>query len=106
MADAAPAKSEESTAAGATTQAGESATGVGIVGLVAGPPAVLVKPRPLPDKRNWVAVITLGAASAVWLGVGIGMTVASRSARSDADRHREQSRQLNEPCIEPQSDLI
>ncbi|WP_437297716.1 hypothetical protein [Sorangium sp. So ce426] len=81
--DAAPTKSEESPAAGATTERGGGATDVGIVGPVAGPPAVLVEPRPLPDKRNWVPVITLGAASAVWLSVGIGMTVASNNASAD-----------------------
>jgi hypothetical protein len=42
-----------------------------------------MEPRPLPDKRNWVPVITMGAASAVWLGVGIGMTVASNNASED-----------------------
>ncbi|WP_437531687.1 hypothetical protein WME79_03180 [Sorangium sp. So ce726] len=106
-ADAALAKNEASTAPGATTEGGESATGAGIVGLVTGPLAVLVEPRPLPDKRmNWVPVITLGAASAVWLGVGIGMTVASRNARSDADGHRAQIQQMHGQCIEPPSDLI
>lgn len=83
MADATLAKSEASTTAGVTTAGGGSATGAGIVGLVAGPPAVVVEPRRLPDKRNWVPVITLGAASAVWLGLGIGMTVASNSASAD-----------------------
>ncbi|WP_437914712.1 hypothetical protein WME73_03365 [Sorangium sp. So ce302] len=83
-ADAAPTKNEASTAPGATTEGGGSATGARIVGLVAGPQAVLAEPRPLPEKRrNWVPVITMGAASAVWLGVGIGMTVASNNASAD-----------------------
>ncbi|WP_437531693.1 hypothetical protein WME79_03190 [Sorangium sp. So ce726] len=82
-ADAVLANSDGPTAAGATTEGGGSLTGAGIVGPVAKPPAVLVEPRPLLDKRNWVPVITLGAASAVWLGVGIGMTMASNKASAD-----------------------
>ncbi|WP_437906975.1 hypothetical protein WME95_03375 [Sorangium sp. So ce327] len=107
QAEVALATTEGPPVAGATTEGGVSATGAGIVRPVTGPPAVLVEPRPLPDKRrNWVPVITLGAASAVWLGVGIGMTVASRNARSDADGHRAQIEQVHGQCIEPPSDLI
>ncbi|WP_437761668.1 hypothetical protein WMF27_03525 [Sorangium sp. So ce281] len=104
-ADAALAKSEESPAAGATTERGGGATDVGIVGPVAGPPAVLAEPRPLPDNRNWVPVITLGAASAVWLGVGIGMTVASRNARSEADAQRAAILSQGPGCVHAPSDV-
>ncbi|WP_437636426.1 hypothetical protein [Sorangium sp. So ce854] len=100
------AKSEGSRAAGTTAEGGGSVTGAGSVGPVAGQPAVPVEPQPPPEKRSWVPVIALGAASAVGLGVGIGMTVLSRNARSDAEGYREQIRQANGRCIEPPSELI
>ncbi|WP_437734957.1 PEGA domain-containing protein [Sorangium sp. So ce1335] len=96
----------EAQASGVKTEGGGSATGAGVVGPVAGQPAVPVEPPPPPEKRSWVPVIALGAASAVGLGVGIGMTVMSRNARSDAEGYREQIRQANGRCIEPPSELI
>ncbi|WP_437623725.1 PEGA domain-containing protein [Sorangium sp. So ce1151] len=78
------AKSEGPTAAGTTTEGGGSATGAGAVGPVARPPALPVEPQPVPEKRSWVPVIALGAASVVGLGVGVGTTVASNSANSEA----------------------
>ncbi|WP_437992406.1 hypothetical protein [Sorangium sp. So ce145] len=93
----------EAQAAGATAEGDTGVTAAAPV--VEHPPAMPVE-RPPPPKRNWVPVITLGAASAVWLGVGIGMTVASRNARRDADGHRAEIRQVHARCIEPPSDLI
>ncbi|WP_437798780.1 PEGA domain-containing protein [Sorangium sp. So ce693] len=96
-------KSEAQTA-GAKTEGGAGAAGVGAGAPVMGqPPAGPVEP---PPKKNWVPVIALGAASAVGLAVGITSTVLSRNARSDAEGYREQIRQANGGCIDPQSDLI
>ncbi|WP_437906972.1 hypothetical protein WME95_03355 [Sorangium sp. So ce327] len=105
-ADAAPGKSEASTAPGATTEAGGSATAAGSVGLVAAPSAVLVERQPLPDKRNWVPMITLGAASAMWLGVGIGMTVASSGARDDAHKQSAEILQGVAQCVRPEPSWV
>ncbi|AGP33785.1 hypothetical protein [Sorangium cellulosum] len=77
------AKSEAQAAAGTTTEGGGSTAGAGAVGPVAGGPAAPVEPQPVPEKRSWVPVIALGAASAVGLGVGIGTTVASNNASAD-----------------------
>ncbi|WP_437732383.1 PEGA domain-containing protein [Sorangium sp. So ce1335] len=41
------------------------------------------------DKRSWVPVIALGAASAVGLGVAVGFTAASNGASADAHAQRE-----------------
>ncbi|WP_437761666.1 hypothetical protein WMF27_03535 [Sorangium sp. So ce281] len=70
----------EAQAAGAATE-GDTGVTAGAP-MVEHPPAMPVE-RPLPPKRNWGPVITLGAASAVWLGVGIGMTAASNAASAD-----------------------
>ncbi|WP_437756851.1 PEGA domain-containing protein [Sorangium sp. So ce1389] len=97
------AKSEGPTAAG-TTEGGGSAAGTGVVGPVAGPPpAGPVEPQPLPDKRSWVPVIALGAASAVGLGVGIGATVASNAASSDAHQQSAAIIQGRGQCVRPES---
>ncbi|WP_438008005.1 PEGA domain-containing protein [Sorangium sp. So ce321] len=45
-------------------------------------PSETQRQRPL--ERSWVPVIALGAASVVGLGVGVGTTVASNSANSEA----------------------
>jgi hypothetical protein len=58
--------------------------------VVEQPSAGPVEPPPRLQERSWGPVIALGAASAVWLGVGIGMTVASNSANSDARAQRGQ----------------
>ncbi|WP_437958868.1 PEGA domain-containing protein [Sorangium sp. So ce119] len=101
------AKSEGPTAAGTTAEGGGSAAGAGAGGPVVGqPPEGPVEPQPLPEKRSWVPVIALGAASAVGLAVGITSTVLSRNARSDAEGYREQIRQANGRCIEPPIELI
>ncbi|WP_437329049.1 PEGA domain-containing protein [Sorangium sp. So ce381] len=70
-----------------TPGGGGSATGAGVVGPVAGQPAVPVETQPLPEKRSWVPVIALGAASAVGLGVAVGFTVASNDASADVDAY-------------------
>ncbi|KYF62000.1 hypothetical protein BE11_49205 [Sorangium cellulosum] len=101
------AKSEGPMAAGTTTEGRGSSTGAGAGGPVVGqPPAGPVEPQPVPEKRSWVPVIALGAASAVGLAVGITSTVLSRNARSEAEGYREQIRQANGRCIEPPSDWI
>ncbi|KYF87598.1 hypothetical protein BE17_41760 [Sorangium cellulosum] len=50
-------------------------------------------------------VIALGAASAVGLGVGIGMTVASRNARSDAESQRAAILSRGPGCVHAPSDV-
>ncbi|KYF92398.1 hypothetical protein BE20_11890 [Sorangium cellulosum] len=52
-----------------------------------------------------LAVIALGAASVVGLGVGIGMTVASRGARSDADAERAEILSRGPGCVHAPSDV-
>ncbi|WP_437531682.1 PEGA domain-containing protein [Sorangium sp. So ce726] len=96
-----PVKSEGATAAG-TTEGGGSA-GAGARGPVAGPPVV---PQPVPEKRNWVPVIALGAASAVGLGVGIGTTVASNNASDDARKQTAEIVQGGAQCVKPQPSWV
>ncbi|WP_437578191.1 PEGA domain-containing protein [Sorangium sp. So ce887] len=81
-----PVKSEAQEAApGARAAEGGRAPGAGAGAPAAEmPPAEPAYPGPEPQKRSWVPVIALGAASAVGLGVGIGTTVASNSANSEA----------------------
>ncbi|WP_437781588.1 PEGA domain-containing protein [Sorangium sp. So ce1097] len=102
-----PVRSEAQASAGVKTEGSGSATGAGVVGPVAGPPAGSVEPPPPPppEKRNWVPVIALGGASAVGLAVGVTTTVLSRNARESADAHQGQIRQMNGRCIEPPSHL-
>jgi hypothetical protein len=83
LAQAAPRASAAVKTEGRTNAAGATAGGPVMGQLPAGPVAP-------PPKKNWVPVIALGAASAVGLGVGIGMTVASNSANSDGRAQRDQ----------------
>ncbi|KYF78714.1 hypothetical protein BE18_23345 [Sorangium cellulosum] len=64
-----------------------------------------VEPASPPQPRSWVPVIALGAASVVGLGVGIGMTVASRNARSDADAQRAAILSRGPGCVNAPSDV-
>ncbi|WP_438034842.1 PEGA domain-containing protein [Sorangium sp. So ce204] len=57
--------------------------------VVGQPPAPVEPPPPLPGK-SWVPAIALGAASVVGLGVGIGTTVASNNANSEARAQKDQ----------------
>ncbi|WP_437864089.1 PEGA domain-containing protein [Sorangium sp. So ce363] len=95
-----PVKSEAQVA-GAKTEGG--AAGAGVVGLVAGQPAVPVEP---PPKKNWVPVIALGAASVVGLGVGIGMTVARNSAHDDARSKGEVILRAGGECATPSATFV
>ncbi|WP_438027119.1 PEGA domain-containing protein [Sorangium sp. So ce233] len=96
------AKSEGPTAAGATPVGGGSAAGAGAGGPVVGqPPGGPVEPQPLPEKRSWVPVIALGAASAVGLGVGIGMTVAGSNVLDDVHAQRQAIRDAGGHCKTP-----
>ncbi|WP_437648195.1 PEGA domain-containing protein [Sorangium sp. So ce362] len=102
-----PLKSEaQETAPVANAAEGGSAPGAAAGAPVAEmPPAAPAYPGPEPQKRSWVPVIALGAASVVGLAVGVTTTVLSRNSRSDAEGYREQIRQANGRCIEPPSDL-
>ncbi|WP_437734959.1 PEGA domain-containing protein [Sorangium sp. So ce1335] len=96
----------EAQASGVKTEGGGSATGAGVVGPVAGQPAVPVEPPPPPEKRSWVPVIALGAASAVGLGVGIGMTVASNAASDDVDAQGSAIIDAGGQCKRPPSAFV
>ncbi|WP_437715558.1 PEGA domain-containing protein [Sorangium sp. So ce448] len=85
------------------TEGGGSA---GARGPVAGPPVVPVEPLPPPPKRNWVPVIALGAASAVGLGVGIGMMVASNAASDDVDVQGSAIIDAGGQCKQPPSAFV
>ncbi|MDC0680716.1 PEGA domain-containing protein [Sorangium atrum] len=98
-----PEKSEAQ-AAGAKTEGGMGAAGVGAGGPVMGqPPAGPVEP---PPKKNWVPVIALGAASAVGLGVGIGMTVASNNASGDAHTQSTAIIEAGAQCVRPEASWV
>ncbi|KYF56126.1 hypothetical protein BE08_27330 [Sorangium cellulosum] len=101
-----PVRSEAQASAGVKTEGGGSATGAGGVGPVAGPPAGSVEPPPPPEKRNWVPVIALGASSAVGLGVGIGMTVASNNASGDAHTQSAAIIQAGAQCVRPEASWV
>ncbi|MDC0680718.1 PEGA domain-containing protein [Sorangium atrum] len=98
-----PVKSE-ARAAGVKTEGGMGAAGVGAGAPVMGqPPAGPVEP---PPKKNWVPVIALGAASAVGLGVGIGMTVARNSAHDDARSKGEVILRAGGECATPSATFV
>ncbi|WP_437734955.1 PEGA domain-containing protein [Sorangium sp. So ce1335] len=86
---------------------GASAPGAGAgapaAGLGTGAPVEPVQP---PQERSWVPVIALGAASAVGLGVGIGMTVASNNASSDVDMQGRAIIDAGGQCREPPSAFV
>ncbi|KYF87589.1 hypothetical protein BE17_06990 [Sorangium cellulosum] len=90
----------------ATETAGASAPGAGAVGPVAGQPAVPVEPQPVPEKRSWVPVIALGAASVVGLGVGIGMTVAGSNVLDDVHVQRQAIRDAGGQCAKPPAAFV
>ncbi|WP_437600636.1 PEGA domain-containing protein [Sorangium sp. So ce590] len=103
-----PLKSEgQETAPVANAAEGGSAPGAAAGAPVAEmPPAVPAYPGPEPQKRSWVPVIALGAASAVGLAVGVTTTVLSRNARGTANAQQEVIRQASGRCIEPPSHVI
>ncbi|XYH99215.1 PEGA domain-containing protein [Sorangium sp. So ce1128] len=85
------AKSEAQAAApGAKAADGASTPGAGAGAPVAEKPSAAPEQqdRP-PQEMRWWPVIALGAASAVELGVGVGTTVASNSANSEARAQRD-----------------
>ncbi|CAN90791.1 hypothetical protein predicted by Glimmer/Critica [Sorangium cellulosum So ce56] len=92
--------------AGATPYGGAGAAGAGVVGPVAGSPAMPAEPQPLPEKKNWVPVIALGAASAVGLGVGIGMTVAGSNVLDDVHAQRQSIRNAGGQCTKPSASFV
>ncbi|WP_437486512.1 PEGA domain-containing protein [Sorangium sp. So ce1014] len=100
-----PLKSEGQEAApGARAAKGGSAPGAAAGAPVAEmPPAVPAYPGPEPQKRSWVPVIALGAASVVGLGVGIGTTVASNAASDDAHKQSAAIIQGRGQCVKPAS---
>ncbi|KYF82949.1 hypothetical protein BE11_45620 [Sorangium cellulosum] len=53
------------------------------------------------EPRSWGPVIALGAASAVGLGVAIGLTAASNDARSQADAQRDAILKAHTHCANP-----
>ncbi|WP_437645798.1 hypothetical protein [Sorangium sp. So ce362] len=55
------------------------------------------------ERRSWVPVIALGAASAVGLGVAVGFTVASRKASADVDAQGHAILMAGGQCNEPPS---
>ncbi|WP_437307795.1 PEGA domain-containing protein [Sorangium sp. So ce388] len=102
------AKSAPQAAAPSATEAVDGgAPGAGAGGPAAERlPVAPLEPVPPPQERSWVPVITLGAASAIGLAVGVTTTVLSRNARSEAERYRAQIRQTNGRCIEPTNSVI
>ncbi|WP_437578184.1 PEGA domain-containing protein [Sorangium sp. So ce887] len=100
-----PVKSEAQEAApGARAAEGGRAPGAGAGAPAAEmPPAEPAYPGPEPQKRSWVPVIALGAASAVGLGVGIGTTVASNAASDDAHKQSAAIIQGRGQCVKPAS---
>ncbi|WP_437808704.1 PEGA domain-containing protein [Sorangium sp. So ce1078] len=68
--------------------------------LVAKPGAGVAVPARV-EQRSWVPVIALGAASAVALGVAVGMTVASNDANDQARAQSGSIHNAGGQCIEP-----
>ncbi|AGP33783.1 hypothetical protein SCE1572_04285 [Sorangium cellulosum So0157-2] len=99
------AKSEaQETAPVANAAEGASASSAGAGAPAAGlAPGGPVEPASPPQPRSWVPVIALGAASAVGLGVGIGMTVASNAASDDAHKQSAAIIQGRGQCVKPES---
>ncbi|MDC0680720.1 PEGA domain-containing protein [Sorangium atrum] len=98
------AEKSEAQAAGVKTEGGMGAAGVGVGAPVMGqPPAGPVEP---PPKKNWVPVIALGAASAVGLGVGIGMTVAGSNVLDDVHAQRQSIRNAGGQCTKPSASFV
>ncbi|KYF69579.1 PEGA domain-containing protein [Sorangium cellulosum] len=86
--DLAPARAEAPAAAGAPVMA---------------EPLAKVPDAPMapPAERSWVPVVALGAASVVGLGVGIGLTVASNNASSEADAQLATILTARTHCLNP-----
>jgi hypothetical protein len=62
-------------------------------------------PAPPAAERSWVPVIALGAASAVGLGVGVGLTVASNGASEDAHAQSAAIRDARGRCVKAQGEF-
>ncbi|WP_437586864.1 PEGA domain-containing protein [Sorangium sp. So ce1000] len=58
------------------------------------------------EPRSLWPAVALGATSIVALGVGVGMTAASSSARQESDEQREGIRSADGRCIEPPSGSV
>ncbi|WP_437651282.1 PEGA domain-containing protein [Sorangium sp. So ce362] len=103
-----PLKSEgQETAPVAHAAEGGSAPGAAAGAPVAEmPPAAPAYPGPEPQKRSWVPVIALGAASVVGLGVGIGTTVASNAASDDVDVQGRAILDAGGQCKQPPSAFV
>ncbi|WP_437875746.1 PEGA domain-containing protein [Sorangium sp. So ce513] len=93
-------------AAGAPVAAGAPATAGPRAASEAGRTKLPETTATTPATRSWVPAIALGATSIVALGVGIGMTAASSSARQEANEQREGIRSADGRCIEPPSGSV
>jgi hypothetical protein len=99
-------KAEPRASAGVETGGGTRVPGAGAGGPVMGQPVMPIEPQPVPEKRNWVPVIALGAASAVGLGVGIGMTVAGSNVLDDVHAQRQSIRNAAGQCTKPSASFV
>jgi hypothetical protein len=69
-------------------------------------PVALVTPIAPPQERSWGPVIVLGTASAVWLGVGVAMTVARNNAGDDARRRGQAILAVGGRCVTPSPSVV
>ncbi|WP_437756849.1 PEGA domain-containing protein [Sorangium sp. So ce1389] len=104
------AKSEPQAAApGPKAGEGASTPGAGAgagAPLAEMPPAAPPSAQQQPPHRSWVPVIALGAASAVGLGVGIGMTVAGSNVLDDVHSQRQAIRDAGGQCARPPAAFV
>ncbi|WP_437327468.1 hypothetical protein [Sorangium sp. So ce381] len=65
-----------------------------------------VTPIARPQERSWGPVIVLGTASAVWLGVGVGMTVASNNALDEVRLRGQAILAVGGQCVTPSPAVV
>ncbi|WP_434045498.1 MULTISPECIES: hypothetical protein [Sorangium] len=65
-----------------------------------------VTPIALPQERSWGPVIVLGTASAVWLGVGVAMTVARNNAVDEVRLRGQAILAVAGQCVTPSPAVV
>ncbi|WP_437984278.1 hypothetical protein [Sorangium sp. So ce117] len=65
-----------------------------------------VTPIARPQERSWGPVIVLGTASAVWLGVGVAMTVARDNAVDEVRLRGQAILAVGGQCVNPSTAVV
>ncbi|WP_437906973.1 hypothetical protein WME95_03365 [Sorangium sp. So ce327] len=99
--ETAPAAPEEEATPNAPADSAASGAPVAENSLVAP-----VTPNARPQERSWGPVIVLGTASAVWLGVGVATTVASKNAVDEVRLRGQAILAVGGQCVTPSPAVV